>query len=95
MAGKRPRARLRTDGRRRKNLTSLLTLNDVALNGRMILDYMRLIPGVVSTFNGSVATTWGLGALNINGVRANENEYTIDGSSNVDRETTVQVRRNR
>jgi len=59
-------------------------LNDVALNGRMILDYVKLIPGVVSTFDGSTAGTWGIGAFNINGTRANQHEYTIDGSSNVD-----------
>src|SRR5262249_37828006 len=49
-----------------------------------VLDYMKLIPGVVSGFDGSAATTWGIGAFNVNGTRANEHEYTIDGSSNVD-----------
>ncbi len=75
---------LQSNSGERSDLITSKQLNDVALNGRMILDYMRLIPGVVSSFNGAAATTWGLGALNINGVRANENEYTIDGSSNVD-----------
>jgi carboxypeptidase family protein/TonB-dependent receptor-like protein len=75
---------LQSNSGERSDVITSKQLNDVALNGRMILDYMKLIPGVVSSFDGSVATTWGIGALNINGVRANENEYTIDGSSNVD-----------
>jgi len=75
---------LQSNSGERSDVITGKQLNDVALNGRMILDYMRLIPGVVSSFDGSGATTWGLGALNVNGVRANENEYTIDGSSNVD-----------
>ena len=59
-------------------------LNDVAMNGRNVLDYMKLIPGVVSSFDGHASGTGGLNAMNINGTRANEHEFTIDGASNVD-----------
>jgi hypothetical protein len=75
---------LQTESGERSDLITSRQLNDVALNGRMVLDYMKLIPGVVSSFDGSAATTWGIGAFNVNGTRANEHEYTIDGSSNVD-----------
>jgi len=35
-----------------------------------VLDYMKLVPGVISNFNGSVSGTGGLDAMNINGTRA-------------------------
>jgi Carboxypeptidase regulatory-like domain/TonB-dependent Receptor Plug Domain len=75
---------LQSNSGERSDLITGKQLNDVALNGRMVLDYMKLIPGVVSGFDGSAATTYGIGAFNINGTRANEHEYTIDGASNVD-----------
>lgn len=75
---------LQSSSGERSDLISGKQLNDVALNGRMVLDYMRLIPGVVSSFDGSASTTYGIGAFNVNGTRANTHEYTIDGSSNVD-----------
>ena len=75
---------LQSNSGERSDLISGKQLNDVALNGRMVLDYMRLIPGVVSDFDGSASTTYGIGAFNVNGTRANTHEYTIDGSSNVD-----------
>ena len=75
---------LQADSGERSDLITGKQLNDVALNGRMVLDYMRLIPGVVSDFDGSGSTTYGIGAFNVNGTRANTHEYTVDGSSNVD-----------
>src|SRR5450631_1640411 len=75
---------LQSNSGERSDVISGKQLNDVAMNGRMILDYMKLIPGVISGFDGSASTTYGIGAFNINGTRANEHEYTIDGASNVD-----------
>jgi len=75
---------LQSNSGERSDLITSKQLNDVALNGRMVLDYMKLVPGVVSSFDGSSATTWGIGAFNINGTRANQHEYTVDGASNVD-----------
>lgn len=75
---------LQSNSGERSDLVTGKQLNDVALNGRMVLDYMRLIPGVVSDFDGSASTTYGIGAFNVNGTRANTHEYTVDGSSNVD-----------
>src|SRR3981081_955045 len=61
---------LQSNSGERSEVITSKKLNDVALNGRMVLDYMKLIPGVVSGFDGSAATTWGIGAFNINGTRA-------------------------
>jgi len=68
----------------RSDLISSKQLQDVAMNGRNVLDYMKLVPGVVSSFDGHASGTGGLDAMNINGTRANEHEFTIDGASNVD-----------
>jgi hypothetical protein len=75
---------LQSNSGERSDLITSKQLNDVALNGRMVLDYMKLIPGVVSTFDGSASGTGGLDQFNVNGTRANEHEFTIDGASNVD-----------
>ena len=75
---------LQSNSGERSDLISSKQLNDVALNGRMVLDYMKLIPGVVSSFDGHASGTGGIDAFNINGTRANEHEFTIDGASNVD-----------
>jgi hypothetical protein len=67
--------------------SDLITNNQVrnlALNGRDLLDLMKLLPGVVSSFNGQISDPGGLGAFVINGTRANQHELAIDGSSNVD-----------
>jgi hypothetical protein len=75
---------LQSNSGERSDLISGKQLNDVALNGRMVLDYMKLIPGVVSSFDGHASGTGGIDAFNINGTRANQHEFTIDGASNVD-----------
>ena len=75
---------LQSNSAERSDLITSKQLNDVALNGRMVLDYVKLIPGVTSWFDGSVSTTWGLGAFSVNGTRPNQKEFTIDGTSNVD-----------
>ncbi|MCU1309097.1 MAG: TonB-dependent receptor [Candidatus Angelobacter sp.] len=75
---------LQTNSGERSDLITNKQLNNVALNGRMVLDYMKLIPGVVSSFDGHQSGTGGIDAFNINGTRANQHEFTIDGASNVD-----------
>jgi hypothetical protein len=59
-------------------------LRDLALNGRDVLDLMKLIPGITSDFDGTVSDPGNLGSFNINGTRGNQKEFTVDGSSNVD-----------
>jgi len=75
---------LQTNSGERSDVITSKQLNDVALNGRNVLDYMKLIPGVTGVFDGHASGTGGLDSFNINGSRANEHEYTIDGASNVD-----------
>ncbi len=75
---------LQSESGERSDLISGKQLNDVAMNGSNVLDYMKLVPGVISSFDGAVSGTGGLDAMNINGTRANEHEFTIDGASNVD-----------
>ncbi len=75
---------LQSNSGERSDVITSKQLSDVAINGRNVLDYMKLIPGVVSSFNGAVSGTGGIDAFNVNGTRANQHEYTIDGASNVD-----------
>ncbi len=75
---------LQSSSGERSDLITDKQLNDIALNGRMILDYMKLVPGIVSSYDGSGSGTGGLDQFNINGTRANEHEFTLDGASNVD-----------
>lgn len=75
---------LQSDSGERSDLVTGKQLNDLALNGRNVLDMVKVIPGVVSTVDGSSNGTGQLDAFNVNGTRANEHEFTIDGASNVD-----------
>ena len=75
---------LQSNSGERSDLISNKQLNDVAMNGRNALDYLKLIPGVSGTFDGHQSGTGGIASYNINGTRANQHEFTIDGASNVD-----------
>jgi len=75
---------LQSNSGERSDLVTSRQLNDVALNGRNVLDYLKLVPGVSGMVDGHVSGTGGLDSVNINGTRANEHEFTIDGASNVD-----------
>jgi hypothetical protein len=75
---------IQADSGERSDLITNKQLNDVAINGRNVLDYMKLIPGVSGVFDGHASGTGGLDSFNINGTRSNQHEMTIDGASNVD-----------
>jgi hypothetical protein len=75
---------LQSSSGERSDVISSKQLNDVAINGRNVLDYLKLVPGVSGTFDGHASGTGGNAAYNINGTRANQHEFTIDGASNVD-----------
>jgi len=75
---------LQSSSGERSDVISSKQLNDVAINGRNALDYLKLIPGVSGTFDGHQSGTGGNDSYNINGTRANQHEFTIDGASNVD-----------
>ncbi len=68
----------------RSDLITDRQIKDLALNGRNILELVKVVPGVTSTIDGSQAGRGNLDQFNVNGTRGNEHEYTIDGSSNVD-----------
>ena len=75
---------LQSNSGERSDVVTSKQLNDVAINGRNVLDYMKLVPGVSGVFDGHASGTGGLDSFNINGTRANQHEMTIDGASNVD-----------
>ena len=75
---------LQTNSGERSDLITGKQLNDIALNGRNVLDILRVIPGVDGVGNFGVSGTGGLTAYSINGTRTNEHDFTIDGASNVD-----------
>jgi hypothetical protein len=75
---------LQSDSGERSDVITGKQINAIALNGRNVLDYMKLIPGMSGTLDAHQSATGGLDAYNINGTRANQHEFTIDGASNVD-----------
>src|SRR5262252_7375023 len=75
---------LQANSGERSDLITGKQLNDVAMNGRNVLDYLKLVPGASGLFDGHQSGTGGIDAYNINGTRANQHEFTIDGASNVD-----------
>ncbi len=75
---------LQSDSGERSDVITGKQINGIALNGRNVLDYLKLIPGMSGTLDAHQSGTGGLDAYNINGTRANQHEFTIDGASNVD-----------
>lgn len=75
---------VQTNSGERSDLITGKQLEEVATNGRNVLDYMRLIPGVAGVGQFGASGTGGLDSYNINGTRANSHEFTLDGTSNVD-----------
>jgi len=75
---------LQSDSGERSDLITSKQLDQVAMNGRNVLDYLKLVPGMSGTFDAHASGTGGIDAYNINGTRANQHEFTIDGASNVD-----------
>ena len=68
----------------RSDLITGKQLNDIALNGRNVLDIVRVIPGVSGIGSFGASGTGGLSTYSINGTRTNQHEFTLDGASNVD-----------
>jgi hypothetical protein len=75
---------LQSNSGERSDLITGKQLNDIALNGRNVLDLLRTIPGVAGYSSFGVSGTGGLTAYSVNGTRTNEHQFTIDGASNVD-----------
>ena len=68
----------------RSDLITGKQLNDIALNGRNVLDIVRVIPGVSGSGSFGVSGTGGLDSYSVNGTRTNQHEFTLDGASNGD-----------
>ncbi|MFP5276902.1 MAG: carboxypeptidase regulatory-like domain-containing protein [Acidobacteriota bacterium] len=75
---------IQSDSGDRSDVITSKQLKDVAMNGRNVLDYLRLIPGVSGVGAFAASGTGGLSSYSINGTRQNSHEFTLDGSSNVD-----------
>src|SRR5271165_2306633 len=70
----------------RSDLVTNRQLRDLALNGRNVVDLFKTIPGVISSgvvANAASTVTNIVGNFNINGTRALQHEYTIDGVTNL------------
>jgi hypothetical protein len=68
----------------RSDLITGKQLNDIALNGRNVLDIIRVVPGVSGVGSFGASGTGGLASYSVNGTRQNQHDFTIDGASNVD-----------
>lgn len=75
---------LQSNSGERSDVITGKQLNEVAINGRNVLDYLKLVPGVSGMVDGHASGTGGIDSFNINGTRSNQHEFTIDGASNVD-----------
>jgi len=69
-------------------------VNDLPLNGRNVATMTQLVPGVVTAPStnidqGSTKTFPVVAAVTINGTRANQVNYMLDGGNNVDEYTNV------
>lgn len=68
----------------RSDLVTGKQLNDIALNGRNVLDILRVIPGVSGIGSFGASGTGGLDSYSVNGTRTNQHDFVMDGASNVD-----------
>jgi hypothetical protein len=78
------RLQIQTESGERSDVVTNRQLRDIALNGRNIADMMKLVPGVIA--GGTITTstvTNVVGGFNINGTRALQHEYTVDGVTNL------------
>lgn len=77
-------ALLQTESVERSATITQRQIDSIQVNGRNPLDLTKLIPGVVSTANFSIAGIGGLQNLNVNGNRGSQNQMTINGINAVD-----------
>ena len=68
----------------RSDLITGKQMNDIALNGRNVLDILRIIPGISGVGSFGASGTGGLDTYSVNGTRTNQHDFVMDGSSNVD-----------
>jgi hypothetical protein len=69
-------AAVQTNSAERAGVLTGRQVTELAANGRSLFDLTRVLPGVVYT--------GGLGGIQANGNRGNQNNFTLDGVTNVD-----------
>jgi hypothetical protein len=75
---------LKTESAERSDLVTNTQLKELALNGRNIADLFKTIPGVIAGGTQTTSTVQNVvGSFTINGTRANQHEYTLDGVTNL------------
>jgi hypothetical protein len=78
------RLQIQTESGERSDIVTNRQLRDVALNGRNIVDLMKLVPGVITARSLTTSTVTNVvDQLNINGTRSLQHEYTVDGVTNL------------
>jgi hypothetical protein len=78
------RLQIQTESAERSDLVTNKQLRDLALNGRNIADLFKTIPGVIAGGTLTTSTVQNVvGGFNINGTRADQHEYTVDGVTNL------------
>src|SRR5262249_45548326 len=78
------RLQIQTEAGDRPKSVPSRQLRDVALNGRNIVDFMKLVPGVITARSLPTSTVTNVvDQLNINGTRSLQHEYTVDGVTNL------------
>ncbi len=75
---------IQADTGERSDLITGKQLNDIALNGRNVLDLLRVVPGISGVGAFGASSTGGLDSYSVNGTRTNQHDFVVDGSSNVD-----------
>jgi len=78
------RLQVQSESGERSDLVTNKQLRDIALNGRNVVDLMKVIPGVIAGGTQTVSTVNNVvGAFNVNGTRNDQHEYTVDGVTNL------------
>jgi hypothetical protein len=75
---------LKTESAERSDVVTNTQLRELALNGRNVADLFKTIPGVIAGGTQTTSTVQNVvGSFTINGTRANQHEYTLDGVTNL------------
>ena len=75
---------LQTETAERSTSLTSKQVNNIAINGRSYLPLMSLVPGVTTYPDLQTAGHGGVGSINVNGSRSNQNNLRLDGLGDVD-----------
>jgi len=75
---------IQTESGERSEIVTKTQLRNIALNGRNVMDFMKMVPGVITTNVRTQSTVLNItDGMNINGTRSIQHEYTVDGATNL------------